>query len=144
MTIDIDDISALESSIIDRVKATVPDLDVVQFPQDGTIITKHPIGTVAVRFAALQPGEITGIQTDRLAWTFELNVVMRNLHTNGPTMGMYSVLSKLFDSFHGASIMLPSGMHMPCAVSLIDFVTLESGVWIYIVSLSIIAPHVRT
>lgn len=137
-----DDIMHMETALLTRVSELIPEFEVKHFPQDGIIKTLHPQGTVAVRFAALQPGETNGRQTDRLQWIFEANVISRNLYTDETNVGIYNVLTRLFRGLHGMPVELPDGGSVDSNVSIIDLVTVEDGYWTYIVSLNLVGPYI--
>ncbi len=137
-----DDIELMEQALLDKVQLVVPEYEVKPFPQDGILKTIHPQGTAAVRFAALQPGETQTRQTDRLPWTFEINIATRWLRTGDQNIGVYRVLTRLLRAFHGVSLMLADGGAVDTNVGLIDLVTVEDGIWQYVVSINIVAPYI--
>lgn len=136
------DIEALERGLLERVREIVPEFDVVHFPQDGVVTTLHPQGTCAVRFGAFQPSEPEGRQSDRCVWTFEVNVVTRYLYSDKVNTGAYGVLSRLIAGLHATPLALDDG-YLTTFVTLVDLVTVENGVWQYVVTVNIIAPYLQ-
>ncbi len=141
----IDDIALIEQALLDRLKDIAESqYDVIAFPQDGSVSKRllHPNGLLAVRFATVQLGESQTRQTDRITWTFEINIVSRYLYTSESNVGAYTMITRLIRGLHGLSLALPDGIAVDTNVSLADLVAIDSGIWTYVMTINIVAPYI--